>query len=60
MQDWVFRLGAKLYKRPSLYYVSKWTGWVGSEKGQFFADVQFYIYANVGWMGGSEKFEKCT
>ena len=37
---------------PSLYYVSKWTGWVGSEKWQFsWRSVLFMLT----WVGGSEK-----
>ena len=34
-------------KEPSLYYVSKWTGWVFST-----------MYADIGWVGGSEKVQK--
>ena len=30
-------------KGPSLYYVSKGTGWVGSEKLQFLADIHYYL-----------------
>ena len=37
-------------KGPSLYYVSKGTGWVGSEKWQFLLMFST-IYADVGWVG---------
>ena len=46
-------------KGPSLYYVSKGTGWVGSEKWQFLMMFST-IYADVGWVGGSEKVQKCA
>ena len=42
---------------PSLYYVSKGTGWVGSNFCQFllmFSTIQ----GNVEWVGGSEKIQK--
>jgi hypothetical protein len=43
------------YKVPSLYYVSKRTGWVGRwvQKKVIFADVQYCIYADImgGWVG---------
>ena len=42
---------------PSLYYVSKGTGWVGSEKWQFLLTFST-IDAEVEWMGGSEKVQK--
>ena len=42
---------------PSLYYVSKGTGWVGSEKWQFLMRFST-IYAGVGWLGESEKVQK--
>ena len=35
---------------PFLYYVSKGTGWVGSEKWQFLLTYNT-IYADVGWVG---------
>ena len=38
-------------KGPSLYYVSKETGWVGSEKWQFLLTFST-IYADAGWVGG--------
>ena len=41
------------------YYVSKGTGWVGSEKWQFLLMFST-IYADVGWVGGSEKVQKCN
>ena len=41
----------------SLYYVSKETGWVGSEKLQFLLMFRT-IYADEGWAGRSEKFQK--
>ena len=47
----------KAGKGPSLYYVSKETGWVGSEKLQFLLMFST-IYADVGWVGGSEKVQK--
>ena len=48
-----------LTKGPSLYYVSKETGWVGSEKGQLLLTFST-IYAEVEWVGGSEKDQKCA
>ena len=48
---------AKYGMRPSLYYVSKGTGWVGSEKLQFLITFST-IYAEVGWMSESEKVQK--
>ena len=45
---WIFDRG------PSLYYVSKGTGWVGSEKWHFLLTFST-IYADVGWVGESEK-----
>ena len=42
---------------PSLYYVSKMTGLVGSEKWQFLLKFST-IYADVGWVGGSEIVQK--
>ena len=39
-------------KGPSLYHVSKRTGWVGSEMA-IFADVQYCIYADI--VGGCVK-----
>ena len=44
---------------PSLYYVNKETWWVGSEKWQFLLTFST-IYADVGWVGGSEKVQKCA
>ena len=45
-------------KEPSLYYVSKWTGWVGgSEKLQFLLMFST-MYADIGRVGGSEKVQK--
>ena len=43
----------------TLYYVSKETGWVGSEKWKFFLTFST-IHADVGWLGGSEKVQKCA
>ena len=40
----------KAGKGPSLYYVSKETGWVGSEKGQLLLTFST-IHASVGWVG---------
>ena len=40
-----------LGKGPSLYYVSKGAGWVGSEKWQFLLMFST-IYANVSRVGG--------
>ena len=45
-----------MYIGPSLYYISKGTGWVGLEKWQFLLTFST-IYADVG-MGGSEKVQK--
>ena len=45
-------------RRPSLYYVSKVTWWVGSEKWQFLLTFST-IYADVGLVGGSDKVQKC-
>ena len=42
---------------PSLYYVSKETGWVRSEKWQFLLTFST-IYADKGWVGWSEKVQK--
>jgi hypothetical protein len=52
------RFSAIFGKKPSIYYVSKRTGWVGSKKkgGGEFADVQYCIYADI--VGGSEKVQK--
>ena len=44
---------------PSLYYVSKVTGWVGSEKWQFLLTLST-IYADVESMGESEEAQKCA
>ena len=44
-------------KRSFLYYVSKGTGWVGSEKWQFLLTFST-VYADIGWLGGSEKVQK--
>ena len=46
------RYGETIYldKGPSLYYVSKGTELVGSEKCQFLLTF-ITIYANVGWVG---------
>jgi hypothetical protein len=41
----------------SLYYVSKGTGWVGSENWQSLLTF-ITIYADAGWVGGSEKVQK--
>ena len=49
----------KVVKRPSLYYVSKGTGWVRSEKRQFLLKFST-IYADIGWVGRSEKVQKCA
>ena len=38
-----------LTRGPSLCYVSKWTGWVGSERWQFLLTFSS-IYADVGWV----------
>ena len=46
-----------LYVGPSLYYVSKGTGWVGSENWQFLLMLST-IYANVEWVDGSERVQK--
>ena len=32
----------------------------GVRKMAIFAEVQYYIYTNVGWMGRSEKVTRCT
>ena len=45
------------YTGSSLYYVSKGTGWVGSENGNFAAFS--LVYAEAGWVYGSEKVQKC-
>ena len=37
--------GVWLCRGPSLYYVSKMSGWV--QKMTIFADVQYYIYADI-------------
>ena len=42
-----------------LYYVSKGTGSVGSEKWQFSLTFS-NIYADVEWVGESEKVQKCA
>ena len=49
----------KVNKGPSLYYVSKRTGWVGSGKWQFFADIQYYLCRRrvSGWVKKVQK--KC-
>ena len=52
-------LKVKSPKRPSLYYVSKRTGRVGSKNCNF-ADVQYCIYADLipfNEVGGSEKVQ---
>lgn len=41
---------ALLSTGPSLHYVSKGTGWMGSEKWQFLLTF-FTIYADVEWLG---------
>ena len=46
-------------KGPFLFYGSKGTGWVGSEKWHFLLTFST-IYADVGWLGGSEKALKCA
>ena len=45
------------FKGPSLYYVSKRTGWLGSEKWQFLLTFST-IYADEGWVGRSEKVQE--
>ena len=40
----------KVAKGPFLYYVSKGTGWVETEKWQFLL-MFTTIYADVGWVG---------
>ena len=45
------------YGRPSLYYVRKGTGWVGSEKWHLLLTFST-IYAGVEWVSGSEKIQK--
>ena len=55
-------LQTSLYTRTAvlaLYYVSKETGWVGSEKQQFLLTYTT-IYADVEWVDRSEKFKKCV
>ena len=39
-------ISPRLCMRPSLYYVSKKTGWVGLKKAVF-TDVQYCIYADT-------------
>ena len=46
-------------KGPTLYYFSKGTGWVESEKWQFLLTFSTN-YADGGWVGGSEKVKKCA
>ena len=40
---------------PSLYYVSKRTGWVEFKKIVIISDIYYCIYADIlgGWVGGS-------
>ena len=45
----------KIGRGPSLYYVSKRTGWVGLEM-TIFADIQYWIYADK--VGGVQKGQK--
>ena len=48
-----------LGKGPSLYYVSIRTGWGGVRKVISFCwRLVLHIYADVGWMGWSEKVQK--
>ena len=44
---------------PFLYYVSKGTGWVGSEKWKF-SPTFSAIYADEGWVGGTKKVQNCA
>ena len=46
-----------LYMGPSLYYVSKGTGWVGVKIMAILLTIST-IYTDVGWFGGSEKVQK--
>ena len=51
-------LGVTSFPRgPSLYYVRKRTGWVGSKNGRFFVDIQYCVYADIvdGWVRKSSK-----
>ena len=55
----VFFLGNAIQETiPILRQQMDWVGVV--RKIAFFADVHYYIYANVGWMGGLEKDQKCA
>jgi hypothetical protein len=56
----VFFLGKAILIRDHPYITSAngLGGWV--RKMAIFAAVQYYIYANVGWMGESEKVQKCA
>ena len=40
-----------------MYYGSKETGWVGSEKLQFMLTIST-IYADIGWFGEDKKIAK--
>ena len=48
-----------MHMGPSLYYVSKGTGWVKSENKQFLL-LFSVIYAEEGWVDGPEKVQKCA
>ena len=44
---------------PSIHYVDKGTGWVGSENWYFLLTFST-ISADIGWVGWIEKVFKCT
>ena len=52
-----FQMGQVLGLRPSLYYVSKRTGWMGQKKARF-TDVQYCIHADKVGGGLGQKRTK--
>ena len=57
--DYSFILFCIFHQGPSQYYVSNGTGWVRSEKYQVLLAFS-NTYADVRWIGGSEKVQKCA